>query len=93
MKNVYVFFNWLSNRNSLKSFIHNWEKYNSKKCTLKQYSRYCSKCPEFWIDDAFSWAESSEGYDFWEKCHYEWQNFCQQHSSDFEKTEITISIY
>ena len=92
MKNVYIFFNWLSNRNLLKSFIYNWEKYNSEKFTLKRYSRSCPKYPEYWIDDAFSWAESSEGYDFWEQCHYEWMHFCQ-FSSNLKEIEIAISIY
>lgn len=64
MKNAYVFFNWLANHNSLKSFIHNWEEYNSEKFTLKRFSKSCSKYPEYWIDDAFGWAESCEGYDF-----------------------------
>lgn len=93
MKNVYIFLNWLSKRDSLQLFIGNWEEFNSKKFTLKRYLQFCPKNPEFWIDDAFCWADSSEGYDFWEKCHYEWRNFCQQHSSNFEETEITISIY
>lgn len=92
MKNVSIFFNWLSNRNSLKLFIHNWEKYNSEKFTLKRYSKSCSKHPEYWIDDAFYWADSYEGYDFWEQCHYEWRHFCQ-HNSDFKEIEIAISIY
>lgn len=92
MKNVSIFFNWLSNRNSLKLFIHNWEKYNSEKFTLKRYSKSCSKHPEYWIDDAFCWADSYEGCDFWEQCHYEWRHFCQ-HNSDFKEIEIAISIY
>lgn len=92
MKNAYIFFNWLSNRNSLKSFICNWEKYNSEKFTLKRYSRFCSKHPEYWIDDAFSWAESPEGYDFWEHRHYEWRQFCRN-NSNFKEIEIAISIY
>lgn len=92
MKKVYIFFNWLSNRNLLKSFIYNWERYNSEKLTLKRYSRSCSKYPEYWIDDAFSWAESSEGYDFWEQHHYEWRDFCRC-SSNLREIEIAISIY
>ena len=92
MKNVYVFFNWLSNHNLLKSFIYNWEKYNCEKFTLKRYSRSCSKHPEYWIDDAFSWEESSERYDFWERYHYEWRHFCQC-DSHLKEIEIAISIY
>ena len=92
MKEIYVFFNWLSNRNSLKSFIYNWEKYNSEKFTPKRYSKSCLKYPEYWIDDAFSWTDSYEGYDFWEQRHYEWRNFCQN-NSNFKEIEIAISIY
>ena len=92
MKNVYIFFNWLSNRHLLKPFIYNWEKYNSEKFTLKRYSQSCSKYPEHWIDNAFSWIDSREGWDFWEHHHYEWKYFCQ-HSLTFKETEITISIY
>ena len=92
MKKIHVFLNWLSNRNLLKSFIYNWEKYNSEKFTLKRYSRFCSKYPEYWIDDAFSWNSSHEGYDFWEHYNYEWINFCKQ-SFNFEEPEIKISIY
>ena len=92
MKNVYIFLNWLSNHNSLKLFINNWEEYNSEKFTLKRYSRSCPKHPEYWIDDAFSWAGSNEGYDFWEQRHCAWRHFCQ-HSSNFKETEIAISIY
>ena len=82
----------MSNRNSLKSFIHNWENHNSEKFTLKRYSKFCSKHPEYWIDDAFSWAGSREGYDFWEHRHYEWRQFCQHHPN-LEEVEIAISIY
>lgn len=92
MKNVSIFLNWLSNRNLLKSFIRNWEEYNSEKFTLKRYSKFCSKYPEYWIDDAFYWADSYEGSDFWEHYHYEWKCF-YQHSSDFKEIEIAISIY
>lgn len=92
MKNIYIFLNWLSNRNSLKSFIYNWEKYNSEKFTPKRYSKSCSKYPEYWIDDAFGWTDSYEGYDFWEQCHYEWKHFCQN-NSNFKEIEIAISIY
>lgn len=92
MKKVSIFLSWLSNHNLLKSFIHNWEEYNSEKFTLKRYLRFCSKYPEYWIDDAFSWAESYEGYDFWEKHHYEWGQFCRN-GSNFKEIEIAISIY
>lgn len=92
MKNIYIFFNWLSNRNSLKLFIYNWEEFNSEKFTLKRYSRSCSKHPEYWIDEAFSWGGSHEGFDFWEKCHYDWLHFCK-HNPDFKEIEIAISIY
>lgn len=92
MKKIYVFINWLSNRKLLNSFIHNWEEYNSEKFTLKLYSQSCSSYPEYWIDDAFSWTDSHEGYDFWEQRHYEWVNFCKK-DSNFKETEITISIY
>lgn len=92
MRNVHIFINWLSKRNLLKSFIRNWEEFNSKKFTLKLYLRSCPKNPKYWIDYAFSWAESYEGFDFWEQCHYDWKDFCQ-HDSIFEETEVVISIY
>lgn len=92
MKNIRIFLNWLSKHNLLKSFIHNWEEFHSKKFTSKLYLQHCSRNPKYWVDDAFCWAESSEGYDFWEQYHYEWQHFCQ-HSSDFKETKIAISIY
>lgn len=82
----------MANRNLLKSFIHNWEKYNSEKFTPKRFSKSCSKYPEYWIDDAFSWEESREGYDFWESRHYEWRQFCR-HYPNLEEVEIAISIY
>ena len=92
MKKVYIFFNWLANRNLLKLFIHNWEEYNSEKFTPKRYSKSCSEYPEYWIDDAFSWADSYEGWDFWEQRHYEWKYFCQCNPA-FKEIEISISIY
>ena len=92
MKKVHVFLNWLSNRKLLNSFIHNWEEYNSEKFTLKRFSKSCSKYPEYWIDDAFGWAESREGYNFWEHRHYEWRQFCRN-NSNFQEIEIAISIY
>lgn len=92
MKKIYIFLNWLSNHNSLKSFIYNWEKYNSEKFTPKRYSKSCSKYPEYWIDDDFSWTDSYEGYDFWEQRYYEWKHFCQN-NSNFKEIEIAISIY
>lgn len=78
-----LFLNWLKQHNIRQEFLFNCRTVRSAIGT-----RHCYPIKYIWKEDpllylinSFSWADSEEGYYFWDRFHFIWQDFLNQYMS------------
>lgn len=69
------FFKFLKDHNAYKQFIRNFKMGHAGFChepdeTLNEYIR--RRHASEWLNWAFSWSESVEGFEFWQDLNAEW---------------------
>ena len=67
-KIIYLFFHWLRKKQALKPFLSNFI----------SHERYRLRLPQYFINDAFTWDETLEGYDFWHGLDTQWYRYCNK---------------
>lgn len=63
---------------ALRKFYANAQK-NAQKYEYESVfsSSWQTKSYKRWVEFAFTWDETTEGYDFWKRIHENWYKYCE----------------
>ena len=85
-----VFKDWLVEKGILAPFVRNMMAQHP--CRLERSWEHLRGVPYLWIDKAFFWRTTPEGYAFWKEKHVAWSDLLIQFKGALEDVEMGLPM-